>query len=107
MITKNIILPELCGRALELGLLNMEPWYAISEEQCAQLMVAFSTRYPNLHVRPFARRQDCDDIACVGENESIIVIHDFASDGWEKRKQFVDFAAWIRVAIEDFIEFNS
>lgn len=107
MTKKNIALPALCNRALELGLLNMEPWYAVNDEQCAQLLLGFSIRYPHLRVRPFARRQDCDDIACICENESIVVIHDFASEGWEKRKQFADFSAWLRVAIDDFIEFNS
>jgi len=59
-----------------------------------------------LNVRPFARRQDCDDIACVVEGQQVVIIHDFASQGWEKRKQFVDFTAWFRAAVEDFIEFN-
>lgn len=40
-------------------------------------------------VIPFARRDDNDDIACfeVGKGKSVQIIHDFASEGFEQRKE--------------------
>lgn len=43
--------------------------------------------HPNRCLIPFAKRDDNDDIACfeLGKGESVIIIHDFASHGFEDR----------------------
>jgi hypothetical protein len=37
----------------------------------------------------------------------LVIVHDFASPGWERRSEFPDFYEWLRQAIEDFIEFDT
>ena len=32
--------------------------------------------------------------------------HDFASEGYEQRKEYDDFWAWLEAAISELIEFN-
>lgn len=56
-------------------------------------------------VIPFARRDDNDDIACfeVGKGKSVQIIHDFASEGFEQRKEQGCFWDWFRDAIDKMI----
>jgi hypothetical protein len=37
---------------------------------------------------------------------TVVVVHDFASPGWEKRDHFSSFYDWLRQAIQDLIEFD-
>jgi len=72
-------------------------------------MKGLTERYPGTHLLPFAKREDNDDVAYF-ELESpgkVVIIHDFASDGWERREVLDDLYAWIRRAVEDMIEFDS
>ena len=45
-------------------------------------------RYPNRKLIPFAKRVDNDDTACfeIGKGSKVQLIHDFASEGFEQRK---------------------
>jgi len=47
-------------------------------------MRGLQERYPGRMLVAFARREDNDDVACweAGGGGKVIVIHDFASDGW-------------------------
>ena len=65
-------------------------------------------RYPERNLIPFARRGDCDDIACfeVGKGEQVYVIHDFASSGYEQRKIYENVWKWLEDVVETMIEFE-
>lgn len=81
---------------------ELEPWHFYHDG----LEFAFNglkKRYPSRSVIPFARRSDNDDIACFevetgGNNHPVIIIHDFASPGWECRGKCIDFLEWVRLA---------
>ena len=54
-----------------------------------------------------AVRRDNDDVACWDTAAgNVVIVHDFASPGYEQRSELRDFYAWFRQAIEDFIEFE-
>ena len=57
---------------------------------------------------PFAKRGDCDDTACfeIGKGNKVQLIHDFAAEGWEQRKEFNDFWEWVEYAVKCMIEYN-
>ncbi|MDE6657473.1 MAG: hypothetical protein K2J88_02685, partial [Oscillospiraceae bacterium] len=63
-------------------------------------------RYSNRNLIPFARRSDCDNIACfeVGAGEKVFIIHDFSSSGFEQESEFEDFKSWFLDAIAEMIE---
>ena len=65
-------------------------------------------RYPERRLIPFARRDDCDDLACfeIGKSGRVQLIHDFANSGWEQRKEFQDLWKWLEAAVGDMIIFN-
>jgi hypothetical protein len=57
-------------------------------------------RYQDRDVVPFADFLCTDDIACFDLSQdkpkgAVIIIHDFASPGWEGREEFKDFNAWL------------
>ena len=100
--------PHAFSRIVGLGLTVLEPWYLLRGDLLTKTMSGLRQRYPDRTLIPFAKRQDNDDLACweMDRGEEIIIVHDFASPGWEQRDRFVDFWAWFRRAIEDLIEFD-
>lgn len=68
-------------------------------------------RYPERTLVPFARRGDNDDVACFdasipSDNPSVIIIHDFASPGWENHGTCKDFLEWLDLAKREAEEWN-
>lgn len=100
-------LPIGLDRLHEQGLLNLAPWHVMPRELALKRMRGLRQRYARKYV-PFARRQDNDDLACFDPSvpDVVVVIHDFASEATEVRRQFPSFWDWFRMAIEDMITFE-
>ena len=96
-------------RVVELGLIDLEPWHVLEGGQLRERFRGLAERYPARTLVPFACRQDNDDVACwdlgIGEG-AVVIVHDYASPGWESRGRFADFSGWLRQAIEDLIAFE-
>jgi hypothetical protein len=101
--------PPQFKRFIETGVVGLEPWFFLSGPQLRSTAKGLSGRYKDRNLIPFARRQDNDDIACwqVGEAGRVVVIHDFASSGWEVRSDYPGFYDWLRAAINDFVDFDT
>ena len=99
--------PRQFVRVVELGLTDLEPWLILQGEQLHGHLLGLRKRYPLSSLVPFARRQDNDDVACWDVTKSnVVIIHDFASPGFEGRQEFENFNSWLRQAIDDLIEFD-
>ena len=99
--------PSTFLRVVELGLVNLEPWWIFDGAVLRDRLHGLKERYPDRALIPFARRDDNDDVACWDRKPPrVVVIHDFASPGYESRGDFVDFNAWFRRAVEDFLDFG-
>lgn len=109
---RNFSFPPGYKRIFELGLTNLEPWYFLANEEFKTIDKGLNSRYTSRLVVPFARRMDCDDVACfvvdsqLHAQNSVIVIHDYASPGYEIDKICDDFWAWFRLAVEEMIEWS-
>lgn len=108
-LPKNFEYPRQFIRVVELGLTDLEPWIILEGAPLFDRYRGLKKRYPSRVLVPFARRQDNDDVACweprAGEGV-VVVLHDFASPGWEDRGRYASFADWLRQAIEDLIAFE-
>jgi hypothetical protein len=96
-------------RLVALGLVELEPWRILLGEDLRGHARGLRWRYPWKRYIPFARRLDSDDLACWSPRtgDAVIIVHDFASPGWEARgRGFPDVMAWFRQAVEDCIEWG-
>lgn len=92
-------------RVVELGLTELEPWQILEGWLLRDRMKGLRRRYRRRRLVPFARRLDNDDVACFDVKAGdIIIIHDFASPGWEERQHYPHFYDWLRQAVEDLID---
>lgn len=106
-IGPDVALPAGLVRIVEQGLVDLSPWLILPRTEALARMVGLRARYKRPYV-PFARRQDNDDLAVLlpdGPNR-VVIVHDFASEGWEMRTQYETFWDWFRAAVEDMIEFE-
>ncbi|MFH8785178.1 barstar family protein [Streptomyces roseoverticillatus] len=93
-------------RAVESGLVGLEPWWLLEGDALRARAVGLLERFPERRLLPFARREDNDDVACWDlDSGAVRVVHDFATPGRENRQEFATFYDWLRAALEDFIEF--
>ncbi|MCE9573644.1 MAG: hypothetical protein K8W52_10850 [Deltaproteobacteria bacterium] len=87
----------------------LQPWYFLPVEQ----VFSVSERWPRAtelaSLYAFARRQDCDDIACfaVEANASqpgVVVVHGWTPEGYEVVARFDSIWAWLRSVVADVEE---
>ncbi|MBR2555668.1 MAG: hypothetical protein IKE94_12475 [Aeriscardovia sp.] len=92
----------------ELNLVDFDNWYFIPNDQLENRFVGIRKRYPSRRYIPFARRDDCDDIACFeeGKGDIVFIVHDYASEGTEERSQYVDVWEWFKDAVFELINNN-
>ncbi|MDO5539024.1 MAG: hypothetical protein Q4F83_02965 [Eubacteriales bacterium] len=98
--------PEEFLRIVDLNLVNLDFWYLMTREEVEIRIEGLKIRYAERSLIPFARRDDCDDIACfeVGKGNKVQIVHDFASAGYEQRKEYSCFWDWFKDAIEEMIQ---
>jgi hypothetical protein len=72
------------------------PWYLMDKEQLLIRYQGLQKRYPTRSLFPFARDDNSDDVACWEKNKpgKVILIHDFASSGYENKMEFETFEQW-------------
>ncbi|MCK4145036.1 hypothetical protein HI806_14535 [Ralstonia solanacearum] len=84
---------------------QLQPWHYLPLEQCFWA----SDRWPgvtNKRLLAFAKRQDCDDLACfvaAGNNtiQGIALIHGWTASGYDFYQEFDDFWAWLKHVVDD------
>ncbi len=98
--------PEEYLKIVDLNLVDFDLWYLMTKEQVEIRIRGLQERYPKRRLIPFARRDDSDDIACfeVERDGKVQIIHDFASAGYEQRKEYDCFWDWFMDAIEEMIK---
>lgn len=76
------------------------PWYLFDKDQLMVRYVGLQKRYPTRELFPFARDDDSDDVACWEKEKpgKVILIHDFASPGYENKLEFPNFLSWYSYA---------
>lgn len=102
----DFVYPSALVRVVEHGLLDLEPWEVLEGATLLHRLRGLRSRYPDHRYIPFACRTDTDDVVCWDPDERpgrVVVVHDFASPGWERQGSFEDVSAWLRQAFEDFV----
>lgn len=80
---------------------DITPWHIFTEQERHLKSEGLKKRYPNKLYAPFAYRQDNDDVACLF-NGKVLIIHDYASPGWEARKNIsLSINEWLEMVLEE------
>src|SRR5438105_4487230 len=92
-----LAVPAELRRIVSQGLVDLTPWHVMDRALAKKRMTAMRTRYRTKYV-PLARRQDNDDLACIDPAlpGQIVIVHDFASEGSERRAIHGTFWDWFR-----------
>lgn len=99
--------PEQFLRIVDQGLLDFDPWIILQGERLRTRFRGIKERYPERQLVPFARREDNDDVACWEKGRAgVVIIHDFASPGYELKQELASFWDWLRSALEATIEYE-
>lgn len=100
--------PHAFRRVVKQGLCHLTPWHLLEGHEAIRRHQGLAQRYPSRELFPFAYRQDNDDLACWerGTGERVIIVHDFASPGFEDEGVFDDTWAWFRTAVEETIAWD-
>jgi hypothetical protein len=85
------------------GVVDIGPWQLLEGSWLRVRHDGLKKRFPARSLVPFARRVDCDDVACWDESrpQKVCVVHDFAAPGWEGREEYESFQAWYTAAQEE------
>lgn len=89
------------------NLVDFDPWVVLFDWRLEQRYKGIQGRYPSRDLVPFARREDNDDLACFERDRGVVIIHDFATAGYEGGQQSMQFWDWLRLIVEDMIEHHS
>jgi len=102
---QNFRFPPPYLKVVELGMVNLEKWFLLSNELVERRFYGLKKRYKHRNLIPFAGRFDSDDIACfeIGQGERVFIIHDYADEGWERRQEFETFWNWFISAIKELM----
>lgn len=75
----NYKLPSEFRKIVSLNLLDFDVWYIMNDKQIIDKFLGLKERYSNRQLIPFAKRDDCDDIAYFERNQGrkVFIIHDF------------------------------
>ena len=88
---------------IALGIKEFEVWRILSPEESEKTLIGMSSRYSGCGYVPFAKCRRTDDVACyrVGHGSRVLIVHDWASRGWEKREEYEDIWAWIHYVVDE------
>ena len=97
--------PYQLQKIANLDLVDFDYWFIMDAELAETYTNGMKSRFPARHLIPFAKRCDCDDVACfeLEKPGKIEIIHDFCSPGWEQRGEYDSFWDWFMDALEEMI----
>jgi hypothetical protein len=89
----------------------LQPWYFLPEGE----LFFVTDRWPDgasaVPLLAFARRQDCDDIACLKESSGnaleVVNIQGWTSCGYEIIKAYPTFWEWFKSVIDDIAQWSA
>jgi hypothetical protein len=87
---------------------SLQPWHYLPSKHAFDLGERWPSRPGNTRLFAFAKRQDCDDLACfevVGSRaERIFVVHGWTPGGYEVDRSYQSFWEWLKSVVDDIAE---
>ena len=82
---------------------GLNKWWVLPDDLIKARMDGLKERYPKHPLRPFAKRQDNDFIACFTEDDKVIVFKDYANRSIDFTTA-IELSEWLKLVMEQLIE---
>jgi hypothetical protein len=87
----------------------LQPWYFLPKADAFSAVDRWPGVNPHAELYVFARRQDCDDLACFatpkgGGQPGVVVVHGWTPEGYEVVATYGSIWEWLRSVISDLEE---
>lgn len=85
----------------------LQPWYFLPQEQVFSVRDRWPKATEDVNLVAFARRQDCDDIACFDATEGdvtiarVVVVHGWTPEGYAIAAKYETIWAWLGDVVAD------
>ena len=87
---------------------GLQPWYFVPEGQVIDLSRKWPSGPSGTRLVVFARRQDCDDLACFEVTDQratrIVLVHGWTEAGYSILQKSDDFWEWLKSVVDDIAE---
>ncbi len=90
---------------------QLQPWFFVQQEECFWATDKWQG-VTEKRLLVFARRQDCDDLACLIVNadglvSGVALIQGWTDVGFDLVQEYPDFWAWLKNVVQDIEEWVS
>ena len=87
----------------------LQPWYLLPREQVFSVSDRWPRAAQDSTLFAFARRQDCDDLACLAMRHEdrqlrVVVVHGWTPEGYDVVAEFDTIWNWLRSVVRDIEE---
>lgn len=90
---------------------GLQPWHYLDETASFSLKRKWPNGPSSLELVAFAKRQDCDDLACFEVKDdtvdAILVVNGWVSESYELVARYSSFWEWLKSVINDIAEWNT
>jgi hypothetical protein len=86
----------------------LQPWHYLPRRHAFDLSERWPSGPASKRLFAFAKRQDCDDLACFevieGRAERILIVHGWTAGGYQVDCEYQTFWDWLRAVVDDIAE---
>lgn len=83
----------------------LEPWHFLDSSAVFEIAKKWPRGLFQKRLVAFARRQDCDDIACFeirgSRAVSVVLIHGWTPEGYSVDAEYPTFREWLKAVVDD------
>lgn len=84
---------------------QLQPWYFLLQDKCFWVSEIWNKKIDK-NLFAYARRQDCDTIACFSVSEfgkvlGVVLIQGWTNDGFDICEEFPTFWDWLKMVVDD------
>lgn len=87
---------------------QLEPWYFLPDGEIFDVTQKWPSGRDESPLIAFARRQDCDDIACfdfsLGNSLKVVLIEGWSAGAYSVITEYTTFWEWMKSVIDDIAE---
>lgn len=90
---------------------QLQPWYFLPDDEIFDVTQKWPSGRDEIPLIAFARRQDCDDIACLelshGNSQKVVLIEGWAAGAYSVISEYPTFWEWLKSVMDDVADWSA